>query len=331
MKKTIYKRLLLVRILLSAILIPQQISAQSAKEWLNENKKLVIGIASSAALCGVGYWFLYRKIHKTGTPRQTEKKLKVSVDHAYSKGSKYTHGFVSDTTSASDCSFFGLIDGKGNTHVLEHLTDDKQGIHRKFFSQKVSPTQEKLESFIQTQDTRFIGYSRVGATALLCILHKNQATFANLGDCHGFLIRNKQIIKKTKAHTLDDKEEAARIRAAGGLIRDNKLFGDSAPTTEISRGFGFYAHKDTTSQSPGTLKNYTAMLVSNRPDVIDLGPLHSGDTIILAAGTLFKKPEITKVMDQIDKACTAQQLLDKLGSKTSELSPCQTAIIIRFT
>ncbi len=112
--------------------------------------------------------------------------------------------------------FGGVYDGHGGAAVADLAASQ---LHKMFFDalrEERSPEAAFLKAFdLMDQAAR---HRSCGTTAATFFLRGDQLSVANLGDGRAILVSSRKVEQLTRDHRVDDPEEEARIRKAGGDI-----------------------------------------------------------------------------------------------------------------
>lgn len=134
-------------------------------------------------------------------------------------------------TTINEHDFCGLYDGHGGPEVAERLRDSVHVL----FKQALLEGKTKKESFsyaFNTVDNAIMfEKQQAGATALAVYLEEGTASIAWVGDVHAVLDFDNTITFATKAHTLANNQEFARVIEAKG-----KVFREAFPTIKTESG-----------------------------------------------------------------------------------------------
>lgn len=211
--------------------------------------------------------------------------------------------------------FFGIFDGHGKSPDGENVSHYvaqafPQKLYSKLLAEKVldrdilniSLTYSDVADAVQKElkagkNAEFAGG---GSTATMALLHypekshKLNATFVNIGDSRGILIRGDEAVFVTKDHKLSDSDEKARIEELGWFVFDGRINGLS-----ISRTFGDFKAKPFTKPIP---------------DVV-IQKVLPGDVIVLASDGLWdvlRPNEVAFYVDEFVKEGKNSQQIAKI-------------------
>jgi hypothetical protein len=81
--------------------------------------------------------------------------------------------------------------------------------------------------------------SSSGACATICIITNTEIITANVGDCNGYLKRERDIVNLVTIHDLENANEVQRVTDAGGKVSDRRINDGLEPT----RTFGDFGYK----------------------------------------------------------------------------------------
>ena len=83
------------------------------------------------------------------------------------------------------------------------------------------------------------GQDQSGSTSVMTLIAPTHIVCANTGDSRAVLSRNGEVIELSHDHKPYNDEEKARIEAAGGQVKFNRVNGDLA----VSRALGDFVYK----------------------------------------------------------------------------------------
>ncbi|KAJ8613596.1 hypothetical protein CTAYLR_006129 [Chrysophaeum taylorii] len=201
----------------------------------------------------------------------------------------------------SPCSYVAVFDGHGGSNCAAflrkqlhlHLADDLAKIHGEW--NEVSTKAAMTAAFLRA-DERFIsssGKPQAGSTAVVALVTTKLLCCANVGDSRAVLCRGGDPIPLSEDHKPSRKDEAARIKAAGGFVIHKRVMGELA----VSRAFGDAELKKSISElvgdsaeappPPTPASKKKRRLVVAEPDirVDDLNP--ADEFVLLATDGLF--------------------------------------------
>lgn len=225
---------------------------------------------------------------------------------------------IIDTNRTKEDAFFAIFDGYGGPSTAQYLADPGKGLNVEFFKHAIDPADtDSVKRFFADYDKKIDQYS--GATAVIFILANDQGYFINLGACQGYVIRDEKVFKETTPHRCTDEDEKKRIQDAGSAIVNNliedwhtesRAFGDMG-----FKAVGVASYKDPT-------KPYTAPVVSNEPNVLPLGTIQAGDTILLMSSGVSKYVSPDDILEilktRTNSKALAESLIDKAIAKKSK-------------
>jgi len=166
----------------------------------------------------------------------------------YQEDRLVVYSSLSNHIKGSKMKFFAIFDGHGGkvtseyleAHFLESLVDElkkdetlclppKAGINLKDRQSKVKAallrcierTEKDIQALIDLSD---------GSTAVVCLFDGQMVTTANVGDSRAVLARvgkgrtRIKSLQLSKDHTAGTPEEAKRIRKAGGIVANGRLW-----------------------------------------------------------------------------------------------------------
>lgn len=208
------------------------------------------------------------------------------------------HGAVANNPEVD---LFGIFDGHGGRTVAEFSAMEVFSCVKEFvtsiaFSENSQSPQEMLDmSFHSVQKAILnaeIGILE-GATAAVCLIHRDTLYFANAGDSRIVMSHSGKAMRMTCDHKPNDVEEEKRIRDAGGFVNDdNRVNGILA----LSRAFGDTALSDCVTIQP--FLNQYRLSVSQS----DEGPRE--EFLILACDGLWDVFSDQEAVDLVHKHCS---------------------------
>jgi len=154
---------------------------------------------------------------------------------------------------SSDLGFFGVFDGHGgdlaakyaSTNVLSHI-QNAEGFSE--YHQTKDPkklAKAMMEGFINCDEALKdlpdvkSGKDYSGSTGVAVIITEKDIIFANTGDSRSVLMSGERVKFATQDQKPSDAKETARVEAAGGMVKDNRVNGDLAS----ARSFGDFRYK----------------------------------------------------------------------------------------
>jgi len=171
---------------------------------------------------------------------------------------------------APDISLFGVYDGHGGDFVAhyvarkfpEHLL--RAAELRSSDSELPATATKAFETALMAIDAELLdqpevksGQDQSGSTSVMTLISPKHIVCANTGDSRAVLSRAGEAVPLSHDHKPYNPEEKARIEAAGGTVKFNRVNGDLA----VSRALGDFVYKrcDTASAE--------AQAVTALPDV----------------------------------------------------------------
>ena len=151
--------------------------------------------------------------------------------------SKSVDGFNND----NNCGFFCIFDGHGGSEVATFLQKNIINYMKEFSN--------NLDLMFQKLDENFLNenFNQIGSTGCLVYITKEYTInnvrkicyCANIGDTRAILINNEGFKRITYDDRATDKNEAERVKKAGGVIFGGRVFGNLM----LTRAFGDYELK----------------------------------------------------------------------------------------
>lgn len=185
-----------------------------------------------------------------------------------------------NSPDASGRYVFGVFDGHSNETCSIFIAKELPPLLLKLDK---DATDAQIEQAFIDADAKYIAEDRGGgSTGTVAILDAAgptgpvQLTVCNTGDSRVIVIRKGELLFVTNDHKPADPAERARIEAADGMVRMNRVDGELA----VSRAFGDSMFKRT-RQNPRETK------VVAVPDVTRI-PLEKGDVVMLACDGVFE-------------------------------------------
>lgn len=171
---------------------------------------------------------------------------------------------------APDISLFGVYDGHGGDFVAhyaarkfpEHLL--RAATLRSSDSNFASTASKAFEVALMSIDAELLrqpeiesGQDQSGSTSVMTLIGPKDIVCANTGDSRAVLSRGGEAVPLSHDHKPMNPEEKARIEAAGGTVKFNRVNGDLA----VSRALGDFVYKRCETV------NATAQAVTAFPEV----------------------------------------------------------------
>ena len=151
--------------------------------------------------------------------------------------SKSVDGFNND----NNCGFFCIFDGHGGNEVATFLQKNIINYMKEFSN--------NLDLMFQKLDENFLNenFNQIGSTGCMVYITKEYTInnvrkicyCANIGDTRAILINNEGFKRITYDDRATDKNEAERVKKAGGVIFGGRVFGNLM----LTRAFGDYELK----------------------------------------------------------------------------------------
>ena len=168
--------------------------------------------------------------------------------------------------------YAGLFDGHNGARAAQHCAY--------FFSRHLSQLLEKGHSTKQAMEQAYATLEReccekydAGTTAVTATVENQSLIFSWVGDSEGFLVRDGDVILKTRPHNLDNPVEYKRALSKNGQIityTDEQGYYMRLNGLAMSRALGDQCSK---SLSPGA--------ISAEPEFTQAVDLQIGDTFVL--------------------------------------------------
>lgn len=167
------------------------------------------------------------------------------------------HKIIDKFQNDSTRGYFSLFDGHGGgTEPIKYARDRLPEIFSKFLKETNHNVEKSIIYSLQKLDDELKIYSEIencGSTVTIIYTYKEYDTYqsnkqiiycANLGDSKSILITNEQEKEKrykvlTSEHKCNNESEAKRIRDAGGIVFNGRLFGQLI----LSRALGDFSMK----------------------------------------------------------------------------------------
>jgi serine/threonine protein phosphatase PrpC len=140
-------------------------------------------------------------------------------------------------------SLLGVFDGHGGQDTSHYLRENfGQRLCERLRANKFNYTLSLEETF-EALDAEIVGLGfEAGSTATVCVITKDVIYFAQAGDSRAFVYSQGHggAIRVTQEHLPTLPKEKARIEAAGGYVRRERVNG----VLSMSRAFGNSEFKD---------------------------------------------------------------------------------------
>ncbi len=167
---------------------------------------------------------------------------------------------------APDLALFGVYDGHGGDMVAHYtaknfkshlLKNELVSSNRADFAEKSQAAFElalmSIDAELRALPAVQTGQDHSGSTSVMTLISPGHIICANTGDSRAVLCRNGAAVALSQDHKPYDEEEKARIEAAGGTVKFNRVNGDLA----VSRALGDFVYKRCDSM-PAELQAVTA-------------------------------------------------------------------------
>jgi len=211
----------------------------------------------------------------------------------------------------------GIFDGHGGDRAARYCTSE---LGRKIIKKWSTNLEETLRSSLVEIDSEVLETTKWndGTTALVAILSKATLTVANLGDCQGLIVyqpltledlrsgrscRKLPIISCHPHHIGTNSLEICRVTAAGGIIRNNRIW----IVDECGKMMGGL----TVSRSIGDRLFKQKCPVINIPETETIGLNGRELCIILASDGLWDVLNSDHVVDYVDRYYSTPEKLTR--------------------
>mmetsp|Transcript_243 Transcript_243/g.754 ORF Transcript_243/g.754 Transcript_243/m.754 type:complete len:336 (+) Transcript_243:791-1798(+) len=215
---------------------------------------------------------------------------------------------------ASDVSLFGVYDGHGGDFVAhyvarkfpEHLS--RAGTLRGSDADFATTATKAFETALMSIDAELLqqpevesGQDQSGSTSVMTLISPKHIVCANTGDSRAVLCRAGQAVPLSDDHKPYNPEEKARIEAAGGTVKFNRVNGDLA----VSRALGDFVYKrcETVERKAQAVTAFPEVMVEARDSDKD-------EFVVLAC-------------DGIWDVMTSQQVVEKVRSLLVDGRPAE--------
>jgi serine/threonine protein phosphatase PrpC len=154
------------------------------------------------------------------------------------------------TPLGPDSMMCAVLDGHGGFIACTMLANRMIDATKKMIRERGSDTwqraltnmffqldRELVDTMAKGPHTSVYAETASGACATIVIVTPTEIVTANVGDCNGYLKRGGDIIPLVQIH--EPASETARIEAAGGVVKSNRVNGSLA----VSRAFGDFMFK----------------------------------------------------------------------------------------
>jgi serine/threonine protein phosphatase PrpC len=160
---------------------------------------------------------------------------------------KINDKFMGDTTKG----FFSLYDGHGGTECVKYAKDRMPEVFAKFLVQTNNNVEKALIFSFQKIDDelKLLSESQnAGTTATIVYVHRENDVIlgnrkvlycANVGDSRCIIMSDNDCKKLSYDHKCSDKEEVSRIKKSGGVVFNERVYGQLA----LSRALGDHSMK----------------------------------------------------------------------------------------
>lgn len=235
-------------------------------------------------------------------------------------------------------SLFAIFDGHGGFQVSDyahkHFNDF---LFNSYFNGKPVINEKTIPSILEEALVKFDIQifknvkSEAGCTACVVYIQKNKVFCANLGDSRAVLYTNNKVIPLS--YDQKPKEEAARIKEAGGFIFGGRVNGVLA----VARGLGDFGLKNFTNENINTLDAANMKHpVSNRAEVIEQSLGDKDSFVVVASDGLWDVLGNVDAIDIIKKDLAQKKDLQTTAQHLVEVARAQgsdddiTAIVIKI-
>lgn len=203
---------------------------------------------------------------------------------------------------APDISLFGVYDGHGGDFVAhyvakkfpEHLL--RAGSLRGSDAELGGSASRAFELALMSIDAELLrqpevesGQDQSGSTSVMTLIGPKHIVCANTGDSRAVLSRAGAAVALSHDHKPYNPEEKARIEAAGGTVKFNRVNGDLA----VSRALGDFVYKRCDSVGP------EAQAVTAFPEIIVETREDKDEFVVLACDGIWDVMNSQAVVDKV--------------------------------
>jgi serine/threonine protein phosphatase PrpC len=143
---------------------------------------------------------------------------------------------IIDQYNTSNMGFFSLYDGHGGDDPVKFVKEHMPEILKKLINDNQFTIEECLKKAFLQMDEKLVccDSENAGLTATVILKDGNSLYVANVGDSKCILIsKNKELRDLSYDHKCTDEKEVERIRAAGGLVFNHRVFGQLVLTRAL--------------------------------------------------------------------------------------------------
>jgi serine/threonine protein phosphatase PrpC len=191
---------------------------------------------------------------------------------------------------------FSLYDGHGGEDSVKYVKDRLAEILAKFIKNSNDSIDNCLISAFEKVDNelKFYDSENTGTTATVVVIHGKNLFLANVGDSSCMFINSNFEVKKISYdHKCTDEKEIERIKYAGGMIFNNRVFGQLA----LTRALGDHA-----------IKKYG---VISKPFTAKI-EVKSGDFVVIASDGVWDVNSDEDVKGFIQKGGRCTEIVDAI-------------------
>ena len=190
------------------------------KNETQNNKKIKYEVRNS----------IYANLSKTVLPNYNIIRKKSNSIHKSHSDAKITDGYIKKVKNS-------FIDNK-NKNLENEIISDIEDINK----ESIKPKLEMCMTFKHTEkeDKTSLVANDIGTTANICLLKRNFAYIANIGDSLSVMYKKKKAYKLNKEHKTTMEKEYNRIRKEGGRIQNLRINGKM----NITRTIGDLSYKN---------------------------------------------------------------------------------------
>ena len=190
------------------------------KNETQNNKKIKYEVRNS----------IYANLSKTVLPNYNIIRKKSNSIHKSHSDAKITDGYIKKVKNS-------FIDNK-NKNLENEIISDIEDINK----ESIKPKLEMCMTFKRTEkeDKTSLVANDIGTTANICLLKRNFAYIANVGDSLSVMYKKKKAYKLNKEHKTTMEKEYNRIRKEGGRIQNLRINGKM----NITRTIGDLSYKN---------------------------------------------------------------------------------------
>ena len=163
----------------------------------------------------------------------------------------------------------------------------------------------------------------VGSTGLTTIVHENNLTVANLGDCRCILVKGDEIIQLTTDHRASCRSEVKRIKECGGSIVNGRV----NQKLSVTRSFGdfeFKTNKDVNKQIVSCIPEITEYKLDGTEDLLIMGcdgifDVLSNEELVNSLRKGINEKSLAEVCQDVLTSCLANDPYEQEGNDNMTL------------